>query len=285
MLHDKDKHTSKCCPFLACCVLQFFLLTIYKPLLYNIDELQKWWSRSLISVQCTRAVYLLMRYRVISVKCINVCAGQINIWHPISLYTGIPVPLCRAAPAHRAVQLPSSFINPSSMSCPEKKKDTNKKMSTWMRLATESLSWNQMPPWKRMPPWGTQPTTELPRASSLLPPAQQVLCWDKGRSQTLAAKGKCRLEFVSSWVRSMLFWHWSFIFTFYISLFFLITMDSTCKSFLFVRKETRLSSNGRQPVALFWCRFKNFFFINLTAFVLLCIFPAAVIAECLLYTL
>ena len=41
MLHDKDKHTSKRCSFLACCVLQFFLLTIYKPLLYNIDELQK----------------------------------------------------------------------------------------------------------------------------------------------------------------------------------------------------------------------------------------------------
>ena len=41
MLHDKDKHTSKRGPFLACCVLQFFLLTIYKPLLYNIDELQK----------------------------------------------------------------------------------------------------------------------------------------------------------------------------------------------------------------------------------------------------
>lgn len=79
MLHDKDKYTSKCCPFLACCVLQFFLLTIYKPLLYNIDELQKWWSCSLISVTRTRAVYLLLRYSVISVKCINVCAGQINI--------------------------------------------------------------------------------------------------------------------------------------------------------------------------------------------------------------
>lgn len=39
MLHDNDKHTSKRCPFLACCVLQFFLLTIYKPLLYNIDEI------------------------------------------------------------------------------------------------------------------------------------------------------------------------------------------------------------------------------------------------------
>lgn len=91
MLHDKDKHTSKCCPFLACCVLQFFLLTIYKPLLYNIDELQKWWSCYLISVKCTRAVCLFMRYSVISVKCINVCAGQITIWHTISLYTGIPV--------------------------------------------------------------------------------------------------------------------------------------------------------------------------------------------------
>jgi hypothetical protein len=97
MLHDKDKHTSKCCPFLACCVLQFFLLTIYKPLLYNIDELQKWWSCYLISVQCTRAVCLFMRYSVISVKCINVCAGQITIWHTISLYTDIPVllKLCR----------------------------------------------------------------------------------------------------------------------------------------------------------------------------------------------
>lgn len=91
MLHEEDKHTSKCCPFLACCVLQFFLLTIYKPLLSTLDELQKWWSCSLISVICTRAVYLFMRYRVISVKCINICAGQINLWHPISLYTGIPV--------------------------------------------------------------------------------------------------------------------------------------------------------------------------------------------------
>lgn len=91
MLHDKDKHTSKCCPFLACCVLQFFLLTIYKPLLYNIDELQKWWSCYLISVKCTRAVCLFMRYSVISVKCISVCAGQITIWHTLSLYTGIPV--------------------------------------------------------------------------------------------------------------------------------------------------------------------------------------------------
>lgn len=73
----KTNTPQKCCPFLACCVLQFFLLTIYKPLLYNIDELQKWWSRYLISVQCTRAVCLFRRYSVISVKCINVCAGQI----------------------------------------------------------------------------------------------------------------------------------------------------------------------------------------------------------------
>lgn len=110
MLHDKDKHTSKCCPFLACCVLQFFLLTIYKPLLYNIDELQKWWSCSLISVKCTRAVYLFMRYSVISVKCINVCAGQINIWHPISLYTGIPVLLsCAGSVLKKSVQSSSKI--------------------------------------------------------------------------------------------------------------------------------------------------------------------------------
>lgn len=105
MLHDKDKHTSKCCPFLACCVLQFFLLTIYKPLLYNIDELQKWWSCYLISVKRTRAVCLFMRYSVISVKCINVCAGQITIWHTISLYTGVPVllKLCRLDKLKRKV--------------------------------------------------------------------------------------------------------------------------------------------------------------------------------------
>lgn len=41
MLHDKDKHTSNCRPFLACCVLQFFLLPISKPLLSDLDELQK----------------------------------------------------------------------------------------------------------------------------------------------------------------------------------------------------------------------------------------------------
>lgn len=114
MLHDKDKYTSKCCPFLACCVLQFFLLTIYKPLLYNIDELQKWWSCSLISVTRTRAVYLLMRYSVISVKCINVCAGQINIWHTISLYTGIPVLLSCADSVKNKTKTKNHLVQSSS---------------------------------------------------------------------------------------------------------------------------------------------------------------------------
>lgn len=185
MLHDKDKHTSKCCPFLACCVLQFFLLTIYKPLLYNIDELQKWWSRSLISVKCTRAVYLLMRYRVISVKCINVCAGQINIWHPISLYTGIPVPLCRAAPAHRAVQLPSSFINPQSVSHPEKKDEH-------LNAACHRLSvMKPNAPTKANAPLGDAAHHGTAQSFLTSPTGTAGAVLRHGQLQTSAAKGKC----------------------------------------------------------------------------------------------
>lgn len=142
MLHDKDKHTSKCCPFSACCVLQFFLLTIYKPLLHNIDELQKWWSCSLISVKRTRAVYLFMRYSVISVKCINVCAGQINIWHTSSLYTGIPVLLsCVDSVKKKFVQSSSKisrFLDSINNSPTQKK--------NWKMTANQASSWNQW--WK-----------------------------------------------------------------------------------------------------------------------------------------
>lgn len=62
---------------------------------------------------------------------------------------------------------------------------------------------------------------------------------------------------VSSWVQSMLFWHWSFIFVF-LFLWFSCYDGFYIKEF-FVCQKNRLSFNGCQPVALFWCRFKNFF--------------------------
>lgn len=276
MLHDKDKHTSKCCPFLACCVLQFFLLTIYKPLLYNIDELQKWWSRSLISVKCTRAVYLLMRYRVISVKCINVCAGQINIWHPISLYTGIPVPLCRAAPAHRAVQLPSSFINPHSISRPEKKDEHLN--ATYHQVSVMKPN----APTKENAPLGDaapQSCPEPPHFSQ----RPSGCCAETWAAPGISSQREMSFGVVSSWVQSMLFWHWSFIFVF-LFLWFLYYDGFYIKEFFVCQEKKVCHSTVVDQLHSFDVDLRTFF-MNLTAFVLLCIFPAAVIAECLLYTL
>lgn len=148
MLHDKDKHTSKCCPFLACCVLQFFLLTIYKPLLYNIDELQKWWSCYLISVKCTRAVCLFMRYSVISVKCINVCAGQITIWHTISLYTGIPVLLsCADSVKLKKKKVVQSNPNVSHFIDSINNGPTQKKYWKWLLTTPRSETNDGNVPW------------------------------------------------------------------------------------------------------------------------------------------
>lgn len=215
MLHDKDKHTSKCCPFLACCVLQFFLLTIYKPLLYNIDELQKWWSRSLISVKCTRAVYLLMRYRVISVKCINVCAGQINIWHPISLYTGIPVSLSCADPAHSAVRLQRTVFYKSHDKCSAPKSNERLKVNCH-HVQLASLRRDRVPP-KKCRSSSFEPLDRAGSVLSVSPPcspsrrqgpgAAPQPAWERcrfseppgikpglGQPQALRAKGKFCVE-------------------------------------------------------------------------------------------
>lgn len=280
MLHDKDKDTSKCCPFLACCVLQFFLLTIYKPLLYNIDELQKWWSCSLISVKCTRAVYLLMRYSVISVKCINVCAGQINIWHTISLYTGIPVLLSCADSVKKLVQSSyniSHFID-SINNGPTQKKN-------WKMTANHTLLWNLW--WKctlvhhstKQDAFSeflymqiiSEASFNRPRKLNIENMLLALLficpCINRQSSGTHDDS-----EVWAFWVKGHFFKHHlsnlfqCMMFLQLVSSFVLLklwlfdcplTICSTCKSSLLVRMQPP-SSNGHWLLALFWCRLKTF---------------------------
>lgn len=279
MLHDKDKHTSKCCPFLACCFLQFFLLTIYKPLLYNIDELQKWWSRSLISVKCTRAVYLLMRYRVISVKCINVCAGQINIWHPISLYTGIPVSLSCADPTHSAVRLQCTIFYKTHDKCSAPKSGERLKVNCHC-VPLVSLRRDRVPPKKRRSSlfepldWAGSVLSASPPCSPSWrqgPGAAPQPAWERchfsklpgitpglSQPQALQAKGKFCVELPV--ILSPIYAVFTLVLYFFVIWFLWFSSyngfyikEFSCSS------ENCLSSDGHRPVALFWCRFKNFF--------------------------